>query len=302
MTFSFDDIPNLDSKVAIVTGSSTGMGLVTARELAKKGCHVIMACRSRDKTIAAIAAIAKDAPEAASKLDFMELNLMSLKSVFAFTEAFKARKLPLHLLINNAGILTPPFQLSEDGIESQFATNHVGHQALTMALLPILETSAPSRVVVVSSLAHKMGVGRTGLDLDNINNAAKYSPSAWYGQSKLANVLFARELSRQLRARNVHNVHVNVVHPGLVSTDLGRHTSRLLLWVVSWFMSSADDGAKTQLYVATSPDVIQHNWHGKYFEPTAKLSETNAQGQDEQVGKTLWEFTEKLIAGKTGRQ
>ncbi|KAF0699343.1 hypothetical protein As57867_010020, partial [Aphanomyces stellatus] len=287
------------SKVAIVTGSSTGIGLVTARELAKKGCHVIMACRSRDKTQAAIAAIAKDAPDAASKLDFMELNLMSLKSVFAFTEAFKARKLPLHLLINNAGVMAPPFALSEDGIESQFATNHVAHHALTMALLPILEESAPSRVVVVSSSAHKMGPGRTGLDLDNVNNEAKYSAWKWYGQSKLANVLFARELSRQLRARNVHNVHVNVLHPGVVRTELVRHQFWLFRWIISLVHINADDGAKTQLYLATSPDVVKHNWHGKYFDPIAKLSETNAQGRDEQVGKSLWAFTEKMIADKT---
>ncbi|KAF0698029.1 hypothetical protein As57867_011318, partial [Aphanomyces stellatus] len=144
MRFSFNDIPTLVNKVAIVTGASAGIGLITARELAKKGCHVILACRSRTKTDPVVEAIKAVAPGAT--VEFMELDLMRLKSVQAFTDAFKARQLPLHILVNNAGIMAPPFALSADGIESQFATNHIAHMALTQRLLPILEASAPSRV------------------------------------------------------------------------------------------------------------------------------------------------------------
>ncbi|CAK4636781.1 hypothetical protein LEN26_018166 [Aphanomyces euteiches] len=301
MTFSFDDITNLDGKVAIVTGSNTGIGLVTARELAKKGCHVIVASRTREKALAAIDSIKAVVPDA-SKLEFMPLDLMNLKSVYDFADAFKARNLPLHILINNAGVMVPPFQLSDDGIESQFATNHVTHHALTVALLPILEASAPSRIVVVSSNAHTMAPKPNGLDLDNLNNESLYSAWTWYGQSKIANIFFARELSRQLRERSVNNVYVNALHPGVVRTELVRHTFWLLRWIISWFQISADDGAKTQLYVATSNDVVKNDWHGMYFVPIAQLSETNATGKNAEEAKKLWAFTEALINEKVGNR
>ncbi|CAK4696622.1 hypothetical protein LEN26_014796 [Aphanomyces euteiches] len=275
------------------------MGLVTARELAKKGCHVVVACRTREKALAAIDSIKPVVPDA-SKLEFMPLDLMNLKSVYNFADSFKARNLPLHILINNAGVMIPPFQLSADGIESQFATNHVAHHALTVALLPILEASALSRVVVVSSSAHNLTPGRNGLDLDSLNNESMYSPWKWYGQSKIANIFFARELSRQLRERGINNVYVNTLHPGVVRTELVRHTSSVLRWIFGWIQISADDGAKTQLYVATSDDIVKNNWHGKYFEPIAKLSETNAKGQNADEAKKLWAFTEALIKEKVG--
>ncbi|CAK4072353.1 unnamed protein product [Aphanomyces euteiches] len=249
MTFSFDDIPNLEGKVAIVTGSNTGIGFVTA-------------------------------PMSSSP----------------------ARNLPLHILINNAGVMAPPFELSADGIESQFATNHVAHHALTVALLPILEVSAPSRVVVVSSEAHKFAAGQTGLDLDNLNDESKYFSWKWYGQSKIANIFFARELSRQLRERGVNNVYVNVLHPGVINTELVRHMFWLLKWISSWFSINADDGAKTQLYVATSEDIVKNDWHGKYFVPIGQLSESSAQGQNVDEAKKLWAFTEALIKEKVGER
>ncbi|CAK4102292.1 unnamed protein product [Aphanomyces euteiches] len=198
--------------------------------------------------------------------------------------------------------MIPPFQLSADGIESQFATNHVAHHALTVALLPILEASAPSRVVVVSSDAHKVTPGQNGLDPDNLNNESKYSKWKWYGQSKIANIFFARELSRQLRERGVNNVYVNTLHPGVVRTELVRHTFWLLRWIFSLFQISADDGAKTQLYVATSDDIVKNDWHGMYFVPIAKLSETNANGKNAEEAKKLWAFTEALIKEKVGER
>ncbi|KAF0733123.1 hypothetical protein Ae201684_009945 [Aphanomyces euteiches] len=182
--------------------------------------------------------------------------------------------------------MIPPFQLSVNGIESQFATNHVAHHALTMALLPILEASAPSRVVVVSSVLHRIAPGPTGLDLDNLNNEAKYSTWKSYGQSKIANIYFARELSRQLRVRGVNNVYVNALHPGIICTELFRHMPWLYQRILNLFAISATDGAKTQLYVATSNDIVQNDWHG--------------QNMDE--GKRLWAFTEALIKEKVGER
>ncbi|ETW08508.1 hypothetical protein H310_01073 [Aphanomyces invadans] len=291
--FSFKDIPSLANKVAIVTGASAGIGLITARELAKKQCHVILACRSKAKTEPVVQSIAAIAPDA--KVEFMELDLMSLKSVHAFSEAFKTRNLPLHILINNAGIMAPPFALSADGFESQFATNHIGHMALTLRLLPVLERSAPSRIVVVSSAAHNY-VSSQGINLDTLNDARAYSAWTWYGQSKLANILFARELDRRLAARGISNVFVNTLHPGVIVSELMRHTNCFVRLIMRPFQMSTEDGAKTQLYAATHPDIEQQNLHGKFFVPIARVGESNALGQDEALAKRLWEFTEAAIA------
>lgn len=148
--FTLDKVPDLTGKVAIVTGSNCGIGRVCAAEMAKKGCTVIMACRSKEKTLPVIEAIKAETGN--GKLEFIPLDLMSLDSVTKFADTFKRQYSQLHILLNNAGVMTPPFELSEDGIESQFATNHVAHFYLTMLLLPVLETSAPSRIVNVSSI------------------------------------------------------------------------------------------------------------------------------------------------------
>ncbi|KAH9188870.1 hypothetical protein AeNC1_009150 [Aphanomyces euteiches] len=292
-TFSYRDIPDLSSKVAIVTGASAGLGLVMARELARKGCHVIFACRSREKTMTVIHQLAKTLP-GVPKLDFIHLDLMNLKSVAVFVDNFKARNLPLHILINNAGIMAPPFELSEDGIESHFATNHVGHHALTTGLLPILDASAPSRVVVVSSHAH-IRAPWWDFDLEMINDETKYHAWRWYSQSKLANLLFTRELSRQLEVRNVHNVYVNAVHPGVVRTQVStKHRHWLLNWLMALFEVDVNTAAKTLLYVATSDEIVTHNWHGEYFVPIARLGQSAF--VDPGLGRRLWVLTESLIA------
>ncbi|RHY42350.1 hypothetical protein DYB34_010421 [Aphanomyces astaci] len=256
MAYSFEDVPQLGGKVAIVTGASAGIGLVTARELAIKGCHVILACRSRAKTDAAIATL----PDAArNNVEFAELDLMSLQSVRDFVAAFVARNLPLHFLVNNAGIYAPStFALSVDGIESQLATNHVGHVALTLGLLPVLEASAP--------------------------------------QSKLANVLFAVELSRRLAAKGVTNVYVNALHPGVVRSDIFRNQPWIVRVVLYPFQRTPEDGAKTVLYVATHADIEANKWHGQYFGPIAKHSEASALANDENVAAKCWETTAELIA------
>ncbi|KAG9416293.1 hypothetical protein AC1031_000688 [Aphanomyces cochlioides] len=292
MRFDFSDIPSLDGKVAIVTGASSGIGLVTARELAKKHCHVILACRSKTKTEPVIKAIQEAAPNA--NVEFMELDLASLKSVQAFTDAYKARNLPLHLLVNNAGIAMVPFALTKDGIESQFGTNHIAHMALTLRLLPILETSAPSRIVNVSSMAHAWA-SADGFDWDKINNPDTYSKWTAYGRSKLANVLFTRELSRCLHARGIQNVYVNALHPGSVYTGIAEGHNFIVRFLAKLVLSSADDGAKTQLYVATHQDIVTNNWHGQYFVPIAKLSETHALGQDMDLASRLWDFSLDFI-------
>ncbi|KAG9416292.1 hypothetical protein AC1031_000687 [Aphanomyces cochlioides] len=244
MRFDFSDIPSLDGKVAIVTGASSGIGLVTARELAKKHCHVILACRSKAKTEPVIKAIQETAPNA--NVEFMELDLASLKAVQAFTDAYKARGLPLHLLVNNAGIAD-------------------------------------------------------GFDWDKINNPHGYYAWAAYSQSKLANVLFTRELCCRLHARGIQNVYVNTLHPASVFTGVIDGFPWVVRFLAKFVLYNAEDGAKTQLYVATHEDIVTNNWHGQYFVPIAELSETNALGQDMDLASRLWDFfldfINKIIQG-----
>lgn len=298
MPFGFEHIPDLANKVAIVTGANSGIGFITARELALKNCHVILACRTLSKTtplLDQIKAIKSDA-----NVEFMELNLMSIKSVDSFVNNFKARNIPLNILVNNAGVMMCPFQLSEDGIESQFATNHVGHFALTEGLLDVIEKSAPSRIVCVSSVAHKMAP-KNGIDFENINNEKTYGKQKAYGQSKLANILFSNELTRRLEERGVKEVYVNSLHPGVINTDLYRHFPGFLSAIMRFFFLSADDGAKTQLFAAAAEDIVKNNWKGKYFEPIAKLTTTTKLGEDMELAKKLWDFTENLLKEKRGK-
>ncbi|KAJ1553608.1 hypothetical protein HK405_007434, partial [Cladochytrium tenue] len=171
--WTFSQIPRLDGKVFIVTGSNTGIGRVTARELARKGGHVIMACRSEAKTAPVAESIRAETGN--SLVEFGQLDLLSLASVDAFADWFLARGLPLHGLVLNAGIMASPFALSADGIESQFATNHVAHFRLTARLLGCLEASAPSRVVVLSSSLHKSAPQPEGIRFDKINDQGIYN-------------------------------------------------------------------------------------------------------------------------------
>ncbi|CAK4217044.1 unnamed protein product [Aphanomyces euteiches] len=277
MPFSFNDIPNLVGKVALVTGASAGIGFITAHELAKKQCHVILACRSKAKTERVIETIKTATPDA--KVDFMELDLMSLKSVQTFTEAFKARNLPLHILVNNAGVMAPPFELSDDGIESQFATNHVAHMALTHAFFPFWKRR------------HHLAL---------LSSALVLTP----GLLRLASTS-TRSMTQQLipdgPERGVRNVYVNALHPGFIQSELMRHTNCIARFVVRPFQLSTEDGAKTQIYVATSNDIVKNDWRGKFFAPIAQLSESNALVQDMNLAKRLWDFTEVLIEKFIGK-
>jgi NAD(P)-dependent dehydrogenase (short-subunit alcohol dehydrogenase family) len=176
-----------------------------------------------------------------------------------FTDEFRQKNLPLHVLVNNAGIMMVPFELSKDGIELQLATNHVGHFLLTRRLLDILVKSKPSRVVNVSSRAHERPYS-DGISFDRINDPKHYSKMGAYGQSKLANILFSRELTRRL---NDDQVYVNSLHPGVVATELSRYNT-LLKPFFAMALSPAN-GALTSLYCATSPEIETNKYHGEYF-------------------------------------
>ncbi|KAI9325520.1 hypothetical protein DFJ73DRAFT_912862 [Zopfochytrium polystomum] len=322
--WTFDRIPALGGKVFIVTGSNSGIGRVTARELARKGAHVIMACRSESKTAPVLAALRLETDDAGT-LEFASLDLQSLRSVDAFADSFLRRGLPLHGLVLNAGIMAHPFGLSADGIETQFATNHVAHFHLTQRLLPCLEASAPSRVVVLSSSLHSAAPQPEGIRFDRINDQKSYKEWTAYGQSKLANILFAKELNARLLAKGQKNVYVNAVHPGRVFVAFSRlgflakpiswlfyatnsetigEWSRLLSFHpnVVYHIPDEDKGASTSLYLATDPEVSEKDYRGLYFGPIAKiLTPAIPQATDAALAKRLWDFTEDLVKEKLAK-
>ncbi|XP_038989017.1 short-chain dehydrogenase TIC 32 B, chloroplastic-like isoform X2 [Phoenix dactylifera] len=222
---------------AIVTGGASGIGAETVRVLALRGAHVVIAARNMEAANDTKQLILKSNP--AARVDTLKLDLSSLKSVRSFADKFISMDLPLNILINNAGIMFCAYQLSEDGIEMQFATNHLGHFLLTNLLLEKMKSTArktgiEGRIVNLSSIAHLHSYDE-GIRFDNLNDSDGYSDKKAYGQSKLANILHANELSRRLQEEGA-NITVNSVHPGLIVTSLWRH-SFFLMRVLKLFTS-----------------------------------------------------------------
>ena len=204
----------IDGKTVIVTGGNTGIGKVTAMELARRGAHVILACRDISKGQAALVEI-KDAVPYADVV-CMELNLASFNSVRRFAHRILQTEPKIHILVNNAGVMFVPYQLTEDGYELTFAVNHLGHFLLTCLLLDRIKESAPSRIITVSSAAHIIGY----LDFGDMMWSKRYNAQLAYGRSKLANVMFTRELAARLAGTNVT---VCSLHPGTINTELTRY-------------------------------------------------------------------------------
>lgn len=302
MGFSVDQIPDMSGKVAIVTGANTGIGRVTAVELARKGAQVILACRSLDRTQEALQEIQSQCPN--GKGEFMQLDLTSLKSVKEFAKAFRAKNLPLHLLVNNAGIMAvPSLELTTDGFEMQFGTNHVGHYYLTRLLLDVLEKSAPARIINVSSLAHTRAT-QDNYVLERIDDPKYYNAWTNYSISKVSNIFFSNALQRKLDQKGVKNVWVNSVHPGVVRTELLRQMNMVIQWLATpityLFFLSPLQGALTSLYVATSPDIVEKNYRAEYFVPLGKLAKATEFARNEKKADELWDYTEKAIKEKLG--
>ncbi|CAH9114048.1 unnamed protein product [Cuscuta europaea] len=282
---------------AIVTGGGSGIGLETARVLALRKAHVIIAARNTEGAVAAAReVILRENPEA--RVDVMKLDLSSLKSVKAFAEEFNALSLPLNILINNAGVMFCPFQLSEDGYEMQFATNHLGHFHLTNLLLDNMKAAAKAsgiqgRIVNLSSIAHRYPC-RKGIKFDHINDKKSYNDKMAYGRSKLANILHANHLSRRLREEGA-NITVNSVHPGLIMTNLMKH-STILMNVLRIFTSviwkNVPQGAATTCYVALHPNV--KGVSGKYF-VDCNVCKPTKMARNEALGKELWDFSYQLV-------
>jgi NAD(P)-dependent dehydrogenase (short-subunit alcohol dehydrogenase family) len=286
-----DDMADQTGRIAIVTGANTGLGFETARVLAEKNAIVVMACRNKQKGKKALDIIMREYP--AAKVELMELDLSSLGSVRTFVKRFKRRHGSLHMLINNAGVMMPPYSKTKEGYELQFGTNHLGHFALTGLLLDTLKATEGARVVNVSSVAHTFG----DLDFDDLNwENRRYRPTRSYGDSKLANLYFTYEFAKRLNA-NGGGITVAAAHPGWTGTDLQRHAGGMR-FLNLFFAQKPEMGALPQLYAAAGNDVHGGDYIGpdgmREFRGYPKKVESNGLSHDEAKAARLWEVSERL--------
>jgi NAD(P)-dependent dehydrogenase (short-subunit alcohol dehydrogenase family) len=295
-----ENIPDLTGKLAIVTGANSGLGLETARVLAGKGAHVVLAVRSRAKGDAASEEIRAGAPGASP--DVMPLDLAGLESVHRFAEAFLADYDRLDMLVNNAGVMAIPHRKTADGFEMQFGANYLGHFVLTRLLMSSILTTPGARVVTVSRSMHMLGK----INFDDLNSERSYSKWGAYAQSKLANLLFAYELERRLAAASSSAISIGA-HPGYAATNLQcvgpkMEESELALKVMSAanrvLAQSAAMGALPILYAVTSPEVRG----GDYVGPDGFLGQrgfpvkarSSRRSLDQDVAARLWVVSEQL--------
>ena len=285
------NIPDQKGRVAVVTGSSSGIGYQTARVLADKNATVIIAVRNMHKGDAAAGKIREGNKEA--DLTVMELDLACLGSVRRFSESFKKNHSRLDLLINNAGVMMSPYSKTADGFELQFGTNHLGHFALTGHLLDLLISTEGSRVVNVSSFVEKRGNINFG---DLSWEKRKYKTQQAYCDSKIANIYFTYELQRKLKEKN-HRTLVTASHPGWTATELQRHTG-IINFLNPFFAQDITMGALPTLYAALGPDVKS----GDYFGPSGfmevkgypKKVKSNKLSHNKEIAKKLWKVSEEL--------
>lgn len=285
----------LTKKTVIITGANSGLGLETAKHFARLGERVILAVRDLEKGQAAEQEIREESPEAT--IEVMQLDLSDLESVRTFAETFISSFDSLDLLINNAGVMTPPYAKTKDGFELQFGSNHLGHFALTGLLLPLLLRTENSRVVTLSSLAHR----NSAIHFDNLGGSKGYKAMKFYGQSKLANLMFATELDKRLKQHGLSTVSV-ACHPGISSTNLfkigGREMPRIFKGLMNRYLQPATMGALPTVYAATDPSITG----GEYIGPDGKgqrkgyptLEKPDPAVNDEATREKLWDVSEKL--------
>ena len=289
------DIPDQSGRVAVVTGSNTGLGLATAEALAGAGAEVVMAVRNLDKGEAARSQILEQHPDAT--IHIQSLDLASLESVRAAADELLARHDRLDLLINNAGLMYTKWQTTADGFELQMGVNHLGHFALTSVLLDRLMATSGSRIVNVSSVAHKI---RSTLDPATMMSGERYDRTAAYGRSKLANLLFTYELQRRLDAAESTTAAL-AAHPGVSATELGRESPAVVQFSMKIgkpLLQSAAKGALPQLRAATDPDAVG----GQYYGPDGFMEwrgnpvvvTSTERSHDRDLQQALWAESERL--------
>jgi NAD(P)-dependent dehydrogenase (short-subunit alcohol dehydrogenase family) len=290
------DIPDLSGKVVVVTGANAGLGFGASKELARKGAEVILACRNMDRAEAALSQITEEIPDAAAEV--IQLDLASLKSIRQFADKFKARYDRLDVLLNNAGIMFGPYVLTEDGFESTFGVDHLGHFALTGLLLDTLKETPSSRVVNVTSFAHTSGE----MDFDDLMFEEGYNPGEAYPRAKLANVLFTYELQRRFESTGIDCISV-AVNPGFVRTGWLRHMrerNRFQAFFIGIGLrilgQSVEMGTLSLLRPAVDPEAEG----GEYYSTDGRFggypvrAESSEASHNEEDAKKLWEVSEEL--------
>jgi NAD(P)-dependent dehydrogenase (short-subunit alcohol dehydrogenase family) len=290
-----ENIPDLKGQTTIVTGANTGLGKETAKSLAEKNALVVMAVRNIEKGEKAALEIQREIP--GSTIKVMELNLSNLESVKDFADTFKKENSQLNLLINNAGVMMPPYSTTDDGFELQFGTNHLGHFALTGHLIALLTATKGARVINVSSGAHNWGeINFDDLQWEN----REYKKGIAYGDSKIANLYFTYELSRKIRDSDLK---VLAAHPGWTATDLQRH-SGLFSFLNPFFAQKPQMGALPTLRAATDLKAAS----GDYYGPDGRREikgypvkvQSNTLSKDENIAQKLWDVSEQLTGVKFG--
>lgn len=301
---------DLSGKTYIITGGASGIGLVTACQLAKQGATVVIGCRDLEKGARAVESVSNN--RSGARLEVRELDLARLASVRSFAERFLSEHSRLDGLVNNAGVMKAPRGRTADGFETQFGTNHLGHFLLTQLLVDVLQRSAPSRVVNVSSAYHDVAMGKRGdIHFDDVHyDRRPYDGWEAYAQSKLANVLHARELARRLAGTGVTAVSL---HPGWVRTKLMRHV--MPNWLQDTLMKpilraigmlEPWEGAQTTLYTLLAPEVVEQA--GEYFSQVGfyrdksankggwPMRSPNPNARDDLKARRLWELSAKLTS------
>lgn len=275
----------LDGRVVLVTGATSGIGRVAARELAAMGATTFLVARDRARGQDTLEEIAR--VTGSERLGLFVADLASRAEVRRVAGEVRSRTDRLHVLLNNAGAIFTERRLSPDGVEMTFALNHLGYFLLTRALLPLLQAGAPARIVNVASTAHL----RAGMDWEDLYGERRYSAWKAYGQSKLANILFTRELARRLQGTGVT---ANALHPGVIATGFGRNNGglfRLMMLAGAPFLSSPEKGARTPVYLASSQEV--EGVTGKYFSDCREATPSPA-ARDDADARRLWDLSERL--------
>lgn len=278
---------DMTGKTCIVTGASSGIGKVTARELTRMGADVVLVCRDRGRGEAARQEIAA---AAGREPDLLLADLSCQAAIRGLAAEIRGRYRRLDVLVNNAGLIVGERQLSPDGIELTFATNHLGYFLLTTLLVDLLRASAPARVVNVASEAHRFG---PGLDFDDLQGQKGYRSLRAYGRSKLCNILFTAELARRLEGSGVT---VNCLHPGAIASNFGQSGTPFFAWLARLgrpFLLTNEQGAATTIYLASSPDVEGKT--GGYYRKGRSAKPSRA-ARDAAAAARLWEVSEQLVA------
>ncbi|XP_071563304.1 retinol dehydrogenase 12-like [Temnothorax nylanderi] len=293
----------LDGKTVVITGASSGIGKETARDLYARGARVILACRNMEKTNKAVEDIKNNPPSRVTKDEYKNnvgelaiyfLDLRSFKSVRDCAKNLLTNEAAIHILINNAGMAASSYEKTEDGNETTLQVNHLGHFLLTLLLLPKMQSSSAScRIVNVSSIAHIC----TDIDFDDINLERSYTPFKSYARSKLANILFTKELADRLRKANIHGINVYSVHPGIIPTEVLWGVNNAVLpnfcfILERWFFKNVEQGAQTTIYC--SVDEKAANESGLYYSDCG-VATTHRKANNRQYPEKLWNVSCHLL-------